>query len=309
MLNEINSGSVNLFNSKDIFKILQENLVKTAIENYIKKLTVSFVKESYFLYDKSNMVEQTFITEINKLISVYNSISYFGKKSANESVNRVSFNNSLTFSAVKDTIKNTLSFELTKIDATLPALTNKKIHGFSLMKIGIKRKSKIMNDPIETVIIRGQQKFDLYDVLNPIQIQINNGRILNTLKKNKNVNYKLTPIGILVPSSVKNYTNQIFVTYRALNNTKVPLINRKIYNIHAIINLNKINNWEYITRKSLWVNASFNETDQINNTEHIYFEFTTSSLNDLLYFSLNLIDNSNKPIEFSNDKKNIHFKF
>ena len=309
MLNEINSKSVNLLNSKDTFKILQENLVKTVIENYIKKLTVSFVKESYFLYDKSNMVEQTFITEINKLISVYNSISYFGKKSANESVNRVSFNNPLTFSAVKDTIKNTLSFELTKIDATLPALTNKKIHGFSLTKIGIKRKSKIMNDPIETVIIRGQQKFDLYDVLNPIQIQINNGRILNTLKKNKNVNYRLTPIGILFLSSVKNYTNQIFVTDRALNNTKVPLINRKIYNIHAIINLNKINNWEYITRKSLWVNVSFNETDQINNTEHIYFEFTTSSLNDLVYFSLNLIDNSNKPIEFSNDKKNIHFKF
>ena len=168
MLNEINSESVNLLNSKDTFKILQENLVKTVIENYIKKLTVSFVKESYFLYDKSNMVEQTFITEINKLISVYNSISYFGKKSANESVNRVSFNNPLTFSAVKGTIKNTLSFELTKIDATLPALTNKKIDGLSLTEIGIKRKSKIMNDPIETVIIRGQQKFDLYDVLNPI---------------------------------------------------------------------------------------------------------------------------------------------
>ena len=39
-----------------------------------------------------------------------------------------------------------------------------------------------MNEPIETVIIRGQQKFDLYDVLNPVQIQINNDRILNTLK-------------------------------------------------------------------------------------------------------------------------------
>ena len=88
-----------------------------------------------------------------------------------------------------------------------------------------------------------------------------------------------------------------------LNNTKVPLINRKIYNIHAISNLNKINNWECIKRKTLWVNVNFNETDQINNSEHIYFEFTRSSLNDLLDFSLNLIDDSNKPIEFSNGKK------
>ena len=249
------------------------------------------------------MIEQTFITEINKLISVYNSISYFCKKSANESVNIVSFNNPLTFSAVKDTVKNMLSIELTIIDATLPALTNKKIHGLSLTEIGIKRKSKIMNDPIEAVIIRGQQKLDLYDVLNPIQTQINNGTILNTFKKNKNVYYRLTPIDILFPSSAKNDTNQIFVTYRMLNNTKVPLINRKIYNIHAISNLNKINNWECIKRKTLWVNVNFNETDQINNSEHIYFEFTRSSLNDLLDFSLNLIDDSNKPIEFSNGKK------
>ena len=77
---------MNLFNSKDIFDIPQENLVKRAIENYIKKLTVSFVNESYFLYDKSNMIEETFITEINKLISVYDSISYCDKNSINEVV-------------------------------------------------------------------------------------------------------------------------------------------------------------------------------------------------------------------------------
>ena len=77
---------MNLFNSKDIFNTPQENLVKRAIENYIKKLTISFVNESYFLYDKSNMIEETFITEINKLISVYDSISYCDKNSINEVV-------------------------------------------------------------------------------------------------------------------------------------------------------------------------------------------------------------------------------
>ena len=38
LLNEINPEIVNLFNPKDIFKIPYENLVKTAIENYIKKI-------------------------------------------------------------------------------------------------------------------------------------------------------------------------------------------------------------------------------------------------------------------------------
>ena len=54
--------------------------MKTATDHYIKTLTVSFVNKRYFLYDEKNIIEQTFITEINKLISVYGSISYFNKK-------------------------------------------------------------------------------------------------------------------------------------------------------------------------------------------------------------------------------------
>ena len=81
--------------SKNIFKLPQETLVKTAVDNYIKKLAISFANESCFLYDKSNMIEQTFITEIN------GSISHFDKKSFNEIVKIVSFNNPLSFSVVK----------------------------------------------------------------------------------------------------------------------------------------------------------------------------------------------------------------
>ena len=96
-----------------------------------------------------------------------------------------------------------------------------------------------MNDPIETVIVRGQQKFHLLDILNPIEIEINDDRILNILKKHKNAYYKLTPIGILFASSLTNDTKQIFVTCRELNNAKVALINGKIYTIIGIINLDK----------------------------------------------------------------------
>ena len=44
-----------------------------------------------------------------------------------------------------------------------------------------------MNEPIETVIVRDQQKFNLHDILNPIEIEINDGRILNILKKLKHL--------------------------------------------------------------------------------------------------------------------------
>ena len=63
--------------------------------------------------------------------------------------------------------------------------------------------------------------------------------------------------------------------------------------------MNKINNWEHIKEKSLWVNANFDGADQINDSEHIYFSFMTSSLNNLLSFSINLINDSNKAIEFN----------
>ena len=110
----------------------------------------------------------------------------------------------------------------------------------------------------------------------------------------------MTPLGILFPSSVTNDTKQIFVTCRELNNAKTALMNGKIYNILGIINLNKINNWEYIKGKSLWVNINFDETNQINNnSEHLSFSFVTSSLNDLLNSSINLIDGNNKTIEFN----------
>ena len=95
-----------------------------------------------------------------------------------------------------------------------------------------------MNEPIETVIVRGQQKFDLHDILNPIETEINNDRIISILKNQKYTYYKLMPIRILFPSSVVNDTKQTFV----LNNPKAALINGKIYSIFGTINLDKINN-------------------------------------------------------------------
>ena len=76
LINKMAPQKINLF-SKNIFKLPQETLVKTAINNYIKKLTMSFVNKSYFSNDKSNLIKQTFVTEINKLLSIFGSISYF----------------------------------------------------------------------------------------------------------------------------------------------------------------------------------------------------------------------------------------
>ena len=164
--------------SKEIFKVPQGKLVKTAIDSYIKKLTVNFINESYFLYDKSNFIKETFITEINKKILIYHFISYFGKKVENEIFWIITPKNPLKSSVEKDITKNSVDFQLTSISGKLPKIRDKKIYNFSLTQIGSKRK-KQMAEPIESVIIRGQQKFELNDILNPVKIEINDDRILN----------------------------------------------------------------------------------------------------------------------------------
>ena len=83
-----------------------------------------------------------------------------------------------------------------------------------------------MAEPIETVIIRGQQKFEIENGLNPVEIEINNDRILNILKKQKNVKYRLTPLGMLFLASVEIGTEQIFVTCRELNDMKKISVKR-----------------------------------------------------------------------------------
>ena len=130
------------------------------------------------------IIEQTFITEINKLRSIYSSISYFNKKGVNEIVQIISFNNPLKFLVSRGTLKKPLDFQLTKIDENLPTLSDKKVYNFSLTEIRTKSKRQ-RNEPIETVIIRGQQKNDLHDVLNPVQIEINDAQLLNILKNIK----------------------------------------------------------------------------------------------------------------------------
>ena len=77
-----------------------------------------------------------------------------------------------------------------------------------------------MSEPIETIIIRAQQDFDIAGGLNPIHIEISDNRILNILKKYKNVVYKITPLGLLFPATVTNNTNFIFITAKKLNGVK-----------------------------------------------------------------------------------------
>ena len=111
-----------------------------------------------------------------------------------------------------------------------------------------------MQEPIEMIIICTQQNFEIVGGLNPIQIEIEDDRVVNILKKQKNVLYKLTLLGILFPASIKNNIEQVFITCIELNDVKKALINSEIYGF-----LGLFNNLEDLKGQSIWINATLAE--------------------------------------------------
>ena len=85
----------NGFNS-ELFFSTKEN-IKDKIAEYNNFPTKDFVNESYFLYDKSNLIKKTFVTAINKTLSIYGSSSYFSGKVAEKEIKLLDASNILKF--------------------------------------------------------------------------------------------------------------------------------------------------------------------------------------------------------------------
>ena len=230
---------------------------------------------------------------------MYGSFSYFLGKTGISNLKLLSSSNISTFIVDKKSLKSNLKLQLAQIDGSEVKTPDNNIHHFLITKLG-KRRKKGMPELIETIIIRAQQDFDVVGGLNSIQIEIKDDRVTNILKKYKNVVCKITPLGILFPASVTNDTSQIFVLGKKLSGLKKSILNKKLFDILAVIDLNKINNWNNIKGQSIWTNAVFKDHKEIN---HLCFPFITRSFSDLTSFSIFLQDDNNKKIEFKSGEK------
>ena len=90
-----------------------------------------YINESYFLHDKSDLIKETFITALNKKVSIYGSVSYFNKKTENEIFKIITPETLLKFYVEKDATKNSLRFQLTNISGELPKVKDKIIYNLS----------------------------------------------------------------------------------------------------------------------------------------------------------------------------------
>ena len=285
------------------FEINENNFIDPQIEtveNIFKKQPKKIFSELFFLYDKSNIVKKSFLTELNKFLSLFGSISFSGSVKKNL-LPTVSSEKPTNFFFDADKLKESLELQLTKIDRTFPQTKDKKMHELCIVQTGKKRK---MQGPLDSLFVRDQQDFDLYEQLNPIEIKITDDTVINKLNKYKQIKSRFTMLGLLFPANIQNDTNQIFLTCRELNKAKTGLINGKILSILGMINLDKINEYNKIKGKSVWINANFEDIKD-KNSEYISFSFETKNLSDSLSFSLYLVDSQNNKITFSSGEKTL----
>ena len=135
---------------------------------------------------------------------------------------------------------------------------DQKIHNFSITRLR-KRQKNMFSTPIDTIIIRAQQDFDVVRGLNPIQVEIKDKRIINGLTTYKNAAYKITPLGLVFPGSITNNTNHLIITSTKVSGAKKAILNYKLYDLIADIDLSKISKWTDIKGQSIWVNAQFKD--------------------------------------------------
>ena len=116
---------------------------KKSVEETIEKLnkigTNFYINKSYFLYNKSSFIEQTFITTLNK--KIYGSISYFNKKTKNDIIKIIDLEEFLKFYVKKDTLKDFLSLQLVKAE-TYHSLEKVKFITFHCQEYVKKEKEK-----------------------------------------------------------------------------------------------------------------------------------------------------------------------
>ena len=256
------------------------------------------------LYDESNIIEETFIQRFNKQLQLYGFISIpFANTKKN---NLITLQNLLPFRVKRDIIKENISFELSYLENEGEVSTDdKKIHNLSIVCI---EKSKPMPIIEKEVTIEGLQSFGQYQKLNPLDIKITDSEIFKKLifKENKRIKYRFIPNSILFSSSAQEETQVIFLTVSGLNEGRHIFINGKVYKAIGCIFTNEIEGWDKIKKTtSNWVICKLTHSKYPFGAKYLAFEFDTTSLNTLLSFTLNLIDQTGKEISFLDTEQKV----
>ena len=138
---------------------------------------------------------------------------------------------------------------------------------------------------IDTIHIKGLQKFDKSMKLNPIEIKIDGNQILkicNATKKDYKFRYILN--GLLFSCRITNEANVLFIICNGLSNARYSLINGKSIRTLGVMHLSQIWNWGIVKGELGGINTTLTDSDFPLNADHFPVSFETTAYNNLLQF-------------------------
>ena len=214
-------------------------------------------QKNFVLYDDSNIISNTFFTELNKNIQSYGRISlqydYNNEKVTN-------WKNKLRFKINKNIKKEFITLQLEDILALKKIETeDSKITNISISSVA---ESKMQT--VHEFLIEGLQKFQQYTKINPISVQIIDTSLKNKLafySRNYKYKYRFIANSLLFSSAIKENTNAIFMgsmtqNINGFNDAKYQVINGKVFQGIRTIYISEIVNWDKIKTKSHWTNVT-----------------------------------------------------
>ena len=225
--------------------------LKTGIAELVKaaqkvEKTVGISQEGYFLYDDTNIIKETFISELEKKVLLKGSISYFDKVNNENRTELIFSKNKLKFEEKENTFLEEITLQLS------PTFSNKQIklkkndiNNFAILivpkqeEVGQKRK---MTKVVDTLLIKGLQNYDKYTTFNSLELNFRSNYLNEKLEDYRGYTYMLTLKNMLFSARFINETQNIFIICHNLNSAKKALINTKRYNILGLVNLNEIKN-------------------------------------------------------------------
>ena len=248
-----------------------------------------FKEKKNFLYDESNYINHTFYTERIKL-QIYGLIST-SPIGCIKTTNLVRRESSSKFRVVHNIHMDHIVLQLEDIRKPGKIETkDAKVANYSILSTKPKRKvgskGKMSYQTVDEIRIVGIQNYNVYEKLNPIEINIRDSEIQGKVSRYLTQRYKYHFIidSSLISSSVLQDKNVIFSICNGLNDARDPLINRKLYKSPGIININEIRDWTKIKGESKWINNIFNNSENPTFVKHFTFAFETVNVSDFLNF-------------------------
>ena len=152
-------------------------------------------QKNFYLYDNSNVISNTFFTELNRKIQCYRFILLLYTKSNYQLVNST---NRLKFNVLNNDQRDHSIFQLEDILSPYEIkTTDSKISNFSILAAGK------LKQIVDQVLIEVFQNFAQYDKINPVDIRITGPEIRSKLSLYlRKYKYRSIIISLLFSSAV-----------------------------------------------------------------------------------------------------------